>query len=138
MLDNIVELRKIRAEIALLKGREKYLKKPALDDFSLIPVLYGWFLEILDTTRPPNPDSVYQRKRFLFVIIMLYSPTALCGGIIRAGLCAEFAKLFNLTTVSISRNISDVIFYYENYRDYTSSVEDIYLEFIRRLKGLDL
>jgi hypothetical protein len=137
MLNEILNLRKIHAEMAVLKSSEKELEKPMLDDFSFIPTLYGWFLEILeDMTCPPNPNSTFQRKKFLFIAVMLYSPATFCGKSVKAGLCAELAKLFNFTPVSVSRNISGMIFYYENYRDYAGSVEEIYDEVVRRLKAI--
>ncbi|MDR1223279.1 MAG: hypothetical protein LBL07_10460 [Tannerella sp.] len=139
MLNEILNLKKIRVEMAVLKSSEKELEKPMLDDFSFIPTLYGWFLEILENmTCPPNPDSAFQRKKFLFVAVMLYSPATFCGKPVKEGLCAELAKLFNLTPVSVSRNISGMIFYYENYRDFADGVEKIYVEILHRLKDVSV
>jgi hypothetical protein len=36
--------------------------------------------------------------------------------------------------VSISRDISNMLFCYENYRDYAEDAEEVYREFVRRLK----
>jgi hypothetical protein len=121
--------------MATLEDQEKELEKPVLSDFSFIPTLYGWFLEILESMAcPPNPNGVLQRKKFLFAVVILYSPATFRGRALKTGLCAELAKLFNITPVSVSRNISGMIFYYENYRDYAGSVEGIYGEIVRRLK----
>jgi hypothetical protein len=134
MLNNITELKKLRADISVLQSREKELKKPVLDDLGLLPVLYGWFREIqADAPLLPDLDSARQRKKFIFVVIALYSPATFCGYATKAGLCNGLAGFFKLTPVSISRDISDMQFYYEHYRDYADSMDDIYEQIISRL-----
>ena len=134
MLDKIVELRKLRAEKETVARRASELEQPVLTDLSLVPTLYGWFREILaGMPRPPGQDSVGQRRKFLFVVIMLYSPKTFCGEVTRAGLCGELSKIFSLTHATVSRNISDMVFFYENYRDYADSAEEIYREILKRI-----
>jgi hypothetical protein len=136
MLNEILQLREAQKEKEGLMMREKELKTPVLSDLSFIPTLYGWFLEILnDIPLPPNPDSVLQRKKFLFAVVLLYSPATFCGDLTKAGLCTELAKLFHLSRGSVLRDISSMLLYYENYRDYAEGAEWIYREFVRRLEA---
>jgi hypothetical protein len=136
MLNEIEDLKKIRAEIAVLRGREKELAKPALEDLSLLPALYERFREILSgMSLPPDPDSVGQRKQFILVSMILYSPEVFCGKRTKNGLCEELARMFGVTKENISRNISDALFFYENYQDYRDSVEAIYEKIVSRLNN---
>jgi hypothetical protein len=137
MLKKILDLRKIKDGERRLAESKREVYRPVLTDLSLLPMLYEWFKEIpAEMPLPPNPDSVMQRKKFLFVVMMLYSPTVFCGNIAKAGLCKELSKIFGVTVASISRNMSDIVFFYENYRDYESSVEAIYEEIMNRLSLL--
>lgn len=44
---SIVELKSIREQKSRLSEREQELSSPILTDFSLIPVIYDWFKELL-------------------------------------------------------------------------------------------
>jgi hypothetical protein len=135
----IEELRKIRSAKERLDEKERELTKPVLEDFSLLPVLYGRFKEILaDMPLPPDPDSVIQRKKFLFVVIKLYSPASFYGYIVKKRLCKELSRMFGLTRVSISRNISDMLFFCEHFLDYRNEAEAIYEKIISGMDDLQL
>lgn len=72
---SIVELKSIREQKSRLSERENELSSPILTDFSLIPELYTWFKELLDgVVCPTNPESVTQRKKFLFIVLFLFAP----------------------------------------------------------------
>jgi hypothetical protein len=134
MLSNITELRKIHKEIAVLQLRENELKKPALEDFLLIPMLWEWFKELLsDIPLPHNPDGVIQRKKFIFVVITLYSPATFCGYLTTAGLCKELSCMFATTPANISRNISDMLFIYDNYKEFQIEADGMYEQIKSRL-----
>ena len=75
---SIVELKSIREQKSRLSEREQELSSPILTDFTLIPEIYEWFREILfETDCPPNPESVTQRKKFLFIVLFLFAPVCL-------------------------------------------------------------
>lgn len=125
---SIAELKAIREQKSRLTERERELSAPVLTDLSLIPEVYGWFREI-QTERdcPPNPESVTQRKKFLFIVLFLFSPSVLAGGRLPNGIRTELAKVFpHLSPSSISHNIEGVVFLYQNYKDFRHDIDRVY------------
>ena len=137
---SIVELKSIREQKSRLSEREQELSSPILTDFTLIPEIYEWFREILsDADCPPNPESVTQRKKFIFIILYLFSPSSLAGGKMTAGLREEMSRVLGVQSKStISDNCADVVFLYQNYGDFSGDIEYLYTEIVNRLriKGL--
>lgn len=133
----IAELRAIREQKSVLSEREKELVEPMLNDNSLIATIYEWFEEILASMSfPPNPNNPIERKKFLFIILYLYSPSTLAGGKMKVGLRDELAKVTNCTTTLISHNCEDVTFYYNQYKSYRANIDLIYNEILTRLKKI--
>ena len=121
---SIVELKSIREQKSRLSERENELSSPILTDFSLIPELYTWFKELLaGMACPPNPESVTQRKKFLFIVLFLFAPSVLAGG-----------RLPNGIRCVISNNIADVSFIYQQYKDFRQDIEYLYNQILERLK----
>lgn len=132
---SIVELKSIREQKSRLSERENELSRPFLSDYSLISTLYAWFKEILaNRDCPPNPESVNQRKKFLFIILFLYSPSVLAGGKMPDGLRDALCRTLGMNTGStISKNCADVVFLYQNYADMRRDVDGIYEGIMQRL-----
>lgn len=107
---SIMELKAIREQKSRLSEREQELSSPVLCDTSLIPQIYFWFKEILsDADCPPNPESVTQRKKFLFIVLFLFAPSVLAGGRLPNGIRAEISGVFpDVSPCVISNNIADV------------------------------
>lgn len=79
--NKIIRLKKIRIEKSELSEEENALTAPILKDKSLIHEIYKIFVELLNERGcPPNIDSVTQRKKFIFIILYLFSPSSLAGG----------------------------------------------------------
>ena len=133
---SIVELKSIRERKKQLTERENELTSPLLEDLSVIPMLYDWFKEILaDLSCPPNVDSVTQRKKFLFIVLFLYSPNALAGGRLPNGIRNKLSEIFKeLSPCSISQNIADVFFIYQQYKDFRNDIESLYSAILVRLR----
>ena len=116
------------------------LTAPILKDKSLIHEIYKIFIELLNERGcPPNIDSVTQRKKFIFIILYLFSPSSLAGGKMTAGLREEMSRVLGIQSKStISDNCADVVFLYQNYGDFSEDIEHIYTEILNRLriKGL--
>lgn len=133
---SIMELKAIREQKSRLSEREQELSLPILTDLSLIQELYQWFKEILsrmDCT--PNPDSVTQRKKFLFIILFLFAPSVLAGGRLPNGIRAEISGVFpDVSPCVISNNIADVSFIYQQYKDFRQDIEFIYNQVLEKLK----
>ena len=134
--NKIIRLRKIRIEKSELSEEENALTLPMLSDKTLIREVYKTFVEILNERGcPPNIDSVTQRKKFIFIILYLFSPSALAGGKMAAGLREEMSKVFDIQSKStISDNCADVVFLYQNYGDFSRDIEYLYTEIVNRLK----
>lgn len=137
---SITELKSIREQIKMISKKEKDLSNPILSDRSIIPLIYEWFKEILNEMDPyPNVDSVIQRKKFLFIILYLFAPGALAGGRSPKGLRDKIANVFHdLSPCVISLNISDILFIYQNYKDFSGDIDHIYDEIMERLRSNNL
>nr|DAQ01555.1 MAG TPA: hypothetical protein [Caudoviricetes sp.] len=133
---SIVELRSIREQKSRLSEREQELASPILTDLSLIPEIYDWFKELLaGMDCPPNPESVTQRKKFLFIVLFLFAPSVLAGGRLPNGIRAEISGVFpDVSPCVISNNIADVSFIYQQYKDFRQDIEFIYNQVLEKLK----
>ena len=137
---SIVELRSIREQKSRLSEREQELASPILTDLSLIPEIFDWFKELLaGMDCPPNPESVTQRKKFLFIVLFLFAPSVLAGGRLPNGIRAEIAGVFpDVSPCVISNNIADVSFIYQQYKDFRQDIEYLYSQIVERLKSKGL
>lgn len=137
---SIVELKSIREQKSRLSEREQELSLPILTDLSLIPEIYDWFKEVLSgMDYPSNPESVTQRKKFLFIVLFLFAPSVLAGGRLPNGIRAEISGVFpDVSPCVISNNIADVSFIYQQYKDFRQDIEYLYNQIIERLKNKGL
>lgn len=133
---SIVELKSIREQKSRLSEREQELSLPILTDLSLIPEIYDWFKEVLSgMDYPSNPESVTQRKKFLFIVLFLFAPSVLAGGRLPNGIRAEIAGVFpDVSPCVISNNIADVPFIYQQYKDFRQDIEYLYNQIVEILK----
>ena len=134
--NKIIRLKKIRIEKSELSEEESSLTSPILSDKSLVRDIYQIFIE-LQTNRgcPPCIDSVHQRKKFIFIILYLFSPSTLAGGKTVYGIRSEIAKVLGIQSeCTISNNCEDVVFLYQNYADFSGDIEYLYTEIVNRLK----
>ena len=120
--NKIIRLKKIRIEKSELSEEENILTSPILKDKSLIHEIYKIFV-------------VTQRKKFIFIILYLFSPSSLAGGKMTAGLREEMSRVLGVQSKStISDNCTDVVFLYQNYGDFSGDIEYLYTEIVNRLK----
>ena len=80
MFSEIAEIKSIREQKSKLSEREKELTEPILTDLDMIGTLYRWFQEIISQKETFRLGNVTQRKKFIFIILFLYSPSTLAGG----------------------------------------------------------
>ena len=134
--NKIIRLKKISIEKSELSEEENTLASPILRDKSLIRDIYKIFVELLNSrSLPPCIDSVTQRKKFIFIILYLFSPSSLAGGKMTAGLREEMSRVLGIQSKStISDNCADVVFLYQNYGDFSGDIEYLYTEIVNRLK----
>lgn len=76
-----------------------------------------------------------QRKKFIFIILYLYSPSSLAGDKMASGLRNELSKVLGIQAKStISNNCANLVFLYQNYMDFRNDVEFIYNKILSWLK----
>lgn len=137
MFSEIAEIKSIREQKSRLSERERELTKPTLTDLDMIGTLYEWFKEILESRDcPGRVESVTQRKKFIFIVLFLYSPGALAEGKMLAGLREKLAKLFDVSPVVISNNCRDVVFLY-NWDPDWRIMDRVFTEMMKRMKPGD-
>ncbi|WP_195351227.1 hypothetical protein [Bacteroides nordii] len=132
----VSELKAIREQKSRLSERENELSTPVLSDLELIPVIYEWFKEVLsEMAFPPQVESITQRKKFLFIVLFLFSPSVLAGGRMPNGVRKNLEEVLpNVKPCTISNNLADVVFLYQQYKDFRQDIEYIYTEIVSRLK----
>lgn len=137
---SIIELRTIREQKSRLSERENELSSPILSDIYLLPEIYSLFCDALEGRDcAPKIDSVYQRKKFLFISLFLFAPSVLAGGRLPNGIRAELSKIFpDVSPCVISNNISDVVFIYQQYKDFRQDIDYLYAEIVKRLRDKGL
>ena len=133
----ISELKYIREQKSRLSEREQELTKPILLDLSIIPTIFKWYCEIVGNCGLPERRAGSSfRQKFIFIILFLYSPSALAGGKIARGVRDILAGILGfkapyrnfLTFTLMSR------FNYNNYKDYRADIDYLYTEIVNRLK----
>lgn len=131
----ISELKSIREQKSRLSEREQELSEPVLHDYSIIGMIYQLFKEILlAMPLPPCVDSPTQRKKFIFIILFLYSPSTLAGRKMKVGLRDKIAEVTGCKGSLISHNCEDVTFFYQQYKSYRQDIDYLYTEIVNRLK----
>lgn len=136
-IGKVVAMKKLREKVCELSGMMKELCEPILDDLTLLPVIYEAYKRVL-LRRGSSEDitSVRNRKKFLMVVLYLYSPKTLAGfRIQRIGLRKKLSELFGLTTSTpISDNCAGLIVQYHAYADFRRDVDLIFQEVIDALE----
>lgn len=135
MFSKIAEIKSIREQKSRLSDREKELTEPTLTDLNMIPTLFTWFLEIIsDRDCPGRVESVTQRKKFLYIILFLYSPVTLAEGKMLTGLREELSRLFNVSPTVISNNYKDIDFLCNRDPDWRM-MDGVFDEIMKRIKA---
>ena len=134
--DKIKRIRKIRSVKSDLSKEENILIKPILSDKKLIPLIYKTFTNIICKKSDEGISTVMQRKKFIFIILYLYSPSSLAGDKMASGLRNELSKVLGIQAKStISNNSADLVFLYQyNYMNFRNDVEFIYNKILSWLK----
>jgi hypothetical protein len=133
--DRIGEIKRLRQQIEEIQSHYQQVTKPILTDFRHIPLIYEKFRGVLAAKRtPPNPNSVYERKKFMVAALYFYSPRSLAGGKMRSGLRRAIMHALGMKTqASISDNCSNITVLYHAYREFRRDVDAIITEVGREL-----
>lgn len=135
---SILELKSIREQKSKLSEREDELTKPTLTDLDMIGTLYMWFQEIISQKEMFKVGNVTQRKKFIFIILFLYSPSTLAGGKMKNGLRNKLAEVLEINAqTAISDNRNSLVFSYQLYKYFRQDVDWVLSEMMRRVKPED-
>ncbi|MCD7936903.1 MAG: hypothetical protein LUG98_08595 [Tannerellaceae bacterium] len=136
MLHKIAQIEQIRREKQALSQQEQAMTQPVLTDLSLLSTLYKWFADYYqERTVIPRAESILQRKKFILIVLRLYSPATLAGGRMPPGLRNRLAEILQLhTPSSISNHYSELLFYYHNYKEFRREVIHVYATLLRQLE----
>jgi len=129
-IGKVAALKKLREKVIELSDVMEELGEPILDDLSLLPRIYEAYKRVFSRRGCPDEAmAVRNRKKFLMVVLYLYSPKALAGDRMRMGLRKQVSELFGLTTSTpISDNCSGLIVQYHAYADFRRDVDLIFKE----------
>lgn len=134
---SIIELKSIREQKSRLSEREKELGEPILTDLSLLNKLYEWFKEISSNKTKKRNERILQRKKFIFVVLFLYSPSTLAGGKMKKGLREKLGETLGIHgKSSISDNLNNLVFSYQLYKYFRQDIDRILSEIIYRLGSI--
>lgn len=135
---SIAEIKNIREQKSRLSEREAELVSPILTNLEFIPYIYELFKNIVRTMNIPPREKIIQRKEFLFIILFLFVPSVLAGGRIPNGVRKSLEHVFpKVKPCTISNNIADVFFLYQQYKYFRSDINIIYKEMLKRLEEGD-
>lgn len=135
---SIAEIKNIREQKSRLSEREAELVSPILTNLESIPYIYELFKNIVRTMNIPPREKIIQRKEFLFIILFLFVPSVLAGGRIPNGVRKSLEHVFpKVKPCTISNNIADVFFLYQQYKYFRSDINIIYKEMLKRLEEGD-
>lgn len=135
---SIAEIKNIRKQKSRLSEREAELVSPILTNLESIPYIYELFKNIVRTMNIPPREKIIQRKEFLFIILFLFVPSVLAGGRIPNGVRKSLEHVFpKVKPCTISNNIADVFFLYQQYKYFRSDINIIYKEMLKRLEEGD-
>ena len=110
----------IRETKAILSKEEISLSIPLMQDLSQVGNIYDKFMSY-----HVGRNSTMVRKQFIFVILYLYSPSALGGSKMRRGLREKIAKVLGCTCSNVSHDYKNISFYYVTYRSFRNDVNEI-------------
>lgn len=124
-MGKIAALRMMREKVLELSRIFEELGEPILTDLSLLPAIHEAYKRVFARRGcPQDAMLVRNRKKFLMVVLYLYSPKALVGDRMRMGLRKLISELFGLTTSTpISDNCAGLIVEYKAYADFRRDVE---------------
>ena len=105
-IGKVAALKKLREKVSELSDVMKELGEPILDDLALLPAIYEAYKRVFQRRGcPDEATSVRNRKKFLMVVLYLYSPKALAGDRMRMGLRKQ-APQYPTTARVLSCNIT--------------------------------
>lgn len=127
---NIKTLHK-QAEDAM--ARVEAAERPMLMDWSLIADAYYAFTAFV-AEKGKSPDDYTKRRQFVFIILYLFAPKVLAGGKMPTGLRDRICDVLGLNARSaLSNQVKDLMFFYQEYKDFRDGVNEAYAHIEEKL-----
>lgn len=129
-MGKIAALRIMRNKVLELSQVLEELGEPVLTDLALLPKIHEAYKRVYARRGcPQDAMLVRNRKKFIMVVLYLYSPKALAGDRMRMGIRKIISELFGLTTSTpISDNSASLLIEYNAYSDFRRDVDLIFKE----------
>lgn len=106
-----------------------------MDNLSLIPELWEVYQRLGEQRPSLKGKDTYARGRFVYVIVLMYSPETFVGYYLRDGVRGALAEVFGIKSKpTISGQINQVLSDYEHYRGFREDVAFVWDEFMRWLE----
>lgn len=122
----IISIKAMYEEMGDIKTRTEEMEAPLLLDRDLLPDIYRLFVDEM-TSRGRYPSGHMCRREFLFIALYLYSPRSLAGGRLPKGLRDRLCGIMGIKSKSsISDSCLNLIFFYQEYKDFRENVDAIY------------
>ena len=133
--EKICQIQKIHFQQDLLTQKECAVTQPVLTNLNKIPIIYKWYCAIAKNMDDDLiAENIIQRKMFLFIILFLYSPSALNGKKMVGGLREKLAETLALSShTTISDNCHNLIDFY-NTKKNKNNIEKIYQQLVAQIK----
>lgn len=119
-VERIQEIRTLKSE---LSAEEGHLVQPFLDDLTLIDSIYEVFLKYLSDNYLACDTN--ERRKFILVVLFLYSVGSLAGGKMKVGIRDRIAEVTGCTRSLISHNCENLLFQYTHYKDFKDGADEI-------------
>ncbi len=122
----IISIKTMYEEMGEIKTRVEKVEVPVLSDLDLLSEVYRLFVgEVTSCGR--NPSGHMCRREFLFIALYLYSPRSLAGSRLPNGLRDRLCSIMGIKSKSsISNSCLDLMFFYQEYKDFRENVDAIY------------
>lgn len=136
-IGRIVSIKTMRKRVEEAALAVKEVEKPMLLDWSIISGIYESFMDHV-REQNDNPSDYTRRRQFLFISLYLFAPKVLAGGSMPTGLRDRLCDAIGLKSRSIlSNQARDLLFYYQEYRDFRNGVDEAYAYICERMGLMD-
>lgn len=123
IVTGVKELSRIYDNMDDLGKKEEVFSEPLYTDLSKIDAMYDVFRSVCCKSKM----TVYDRKKFLFAVVLLYCPKTLAGKKMKSGLREKMADVLNIKArTALSDNVKDLVKIYDSDSDFKKDVSRAY------------
>lgn len=119
----------IKHRQSMLSKEENELSTPTLTNLNQVGNLYDMFCAFEDD----EGELTLRRKKFMFVMLYLFSPTALAGSKMKRGLREKIASVLGCTCSNISHDYKNASFYYLTYKEFRNDCNNVIKYMLERV-----